>query len=95
MRVGGRVFGTRETTLFIPHQGPLNSQSSFPSAADKAQSFPTEEPKDAVKGGIAISGVYDLEPLLYSYLQPVLRLDHPVPPCAGLPDRGNAWVRTS
>ena len=33
-------------------------------------------PADVVKGGFAISGVYDLEPLRHSYLQPVLQLDH-------------------
>ena len=33
-------------------------------------------PQDTVKGGIPISGVFDLQPLRYSYLQPVLRLSH-------------------
>ncbi len=33
-------------------------------------------PRNVIKGGIAISGVYDLEPLRHSYLQPVLQLDH-------------------
>jgi arylformamidase len=33
-------------------------------------------PEDIVKGGIAISGVYDLHPLCYSYLQPRLLLTH-------------------
>lgn len=32
-------------------------------------------PRDIVKGGFAISGVYDLEPLRHSYLQPTLQLD--------------------
>ena len=33
-------------------------------------------PRDVIKGGFAISGVYDLEPLRHSYLQPVLQLDY-------------------
>ncbi|MBI1733080.1 MAG: alpha/beta hydrolase [Gammaproteobacteria bacterium] len=33
-------------------------------------------PENVIKGGIAISGVYDLEPLRHSFLQPVLQLDH-------------------
>jgi arylformamidase len=31
-------------------------------------------PPDVVKGGFAISGLFDLEPLAYSFLQPALRL---------------------
>ena len=31
-------------------------------------------PPDVVKGGLAISGLFDLEPLAYSFLQPALRL---------------------
>lgn len=33
-------------------------------------------PADTVKGGIAISGVFDLTPLRYSWLQPKILLDH-------------------
>ncbi len=33
-------------------------------------------PTDVVKGGIAISGLFDLEPLRYSWLQPKILLDH-------------------
>jgi arylformamidase len=33
-------------------------------------------PADTIRGGIALSGVYDLEPLRHSYLQPALQLDH-------------------
>lgn len=33
-------------------------------------------PRDFVRGGFALSGVYDLEPLRHSFLQPVLQLDH-------------------
>ncbi len=32
-------------------------------------------PKQVIKGGFAISGVYDLEPLRHSFLQPSLQLD--------------------
>ncbi len=47
---------------------------------------------DVIKGGIAISGVYDLQPLRYSYLQPVLLLSHELireqSPCFVIPDSG-------
>ncbi len=33
-------------------------------------------PPDVIKGGIAISGVFDLEPLRHSWLQPKMQLDH-------------------
>lgn len=33
-------------------------------------------PADLVKGGVAISGLFDLEPLAYSWLAPKLLLDH-------------------
>ena len=35
-------------------------------------------PNDVIKGGIPISGVFDLRPLCYSYLQPKLLLTHEV-----------------
>lgn len=45
-----------------------------------------------VKGGIAISGIYDLQPLRYSYLQPVLLLSHELireqSPCFTIPESG-------
>lgn len=33
-------------------------------------------PADTVKGGIPISGLFDLRPLRYSYIQPTVMLDH-------------------
>jgi arylformamidase len=49
-------------------------------------------PHDTVKGGIPISGVFDLRPLRYSYLQPVLRLSHELlreqSPYLNIPDNG-------
>ncbi|MFQ5661107.1 MAG: alpha/beta hydrolase [Gammaproteobacteria bacterium] len=45
---------------------------------------------DIIKGGIAISGIYDLQPLPYSYLQPTLMLTHKEimqqSPCFNIPD---------
>jgi arylformamidase len=35
-------------------------------------------PKDVIKGGIAIGGIFDLHPLAYSFLQPKLLLTHEV-----------------
>lgn len=46
-------------------------------------------PADVVKGGLSVSGIYDLEPLRLSYHQPVLRLDPEdvaaLSPCRALP----------
>lgn len=33
-------------------------------------------PEDVVKGGVSISGLFDLEPFRYSWLQPKLQLNH-------------------
>jgi arylformamidase len=48
--------------------------------------------QDTVKGGIAISGIYDLRPFRYSYLQPVLSLSHELireqSPCFTIPENG-------
>ena len=33
-------------------------------------------PDDIIKGGISISGLFDLRPLRYSYIQPTVMLDH-------------------
>jgi arylformamidase len=48
--------------------------------------------RDTVKGGIAISGLYDLQPFRYSYLQPVLMLSHELireqSPCFCIPESG-------
>ena len=35
-------------------------------------------PDDLIKGGYALSGIYDLAPLQYSWLQPVLQIDQAV-----------------
>jgi arylformamidase len=49
-------------------------------------------PSDVLKGGVAISGIYDLRALPYSYLQPSLQLTHEVivreSPCLDVPDFG-------
>jgi arylformamidase len=48
--------------------------------------------RDIIKGGILISGVFDLRPLRYSYLQPKLLLTHEVilqqSPYLNIPDYG-------
>lgn len=43
-------------------------------AAGRAWPRELDLPADVVKGGLSISGIYDLEPLRLSYHQPVLRL---------------------
>ena len=53
-------------------------------------------PDKIIKGGIAISGVFDLQPLRYSYLQPVLMLNDEVirrhSPCLNIPKDGPAMI---
>ena len=44
-------------------------------ALDRAWTAEHDLPEDAVKGGLSISGVYDLEPMRLSYHQSVLQLD--------------------
>lgn len=48
-------------------------------------------PADLIKGGIAVSGIYDLAPLRYSFLQPVVLLDHDLiqrqSPLLNIPER--------
>ena len=54
--------------------------------------------QDTIKGGIAISGVYDLQPFRYSYLQPVLLLSHELinqqSPCFNIPETGPSMIMT-
>lgn len=49
-------------------------------------------PRDVIKGGISISGLFDLNPFYYSYLQPKLKLTHEVilhqSPCFNIPRTG-------
>ncbi len=49
-------------------------------------------PGDVIKGGIAVSGIYDLSPLYFSWLQPILQLSHGViagqSPLLQIPDSG-------
>src|SRR5579885_2471872 len=49
-------------------------------------------PADVIKGGIAISGVFDLRPLRFSFLQPMLQLTEEIvqreSPLFNLPDSG-------
>jgi arylformamidase len=48
--------------------------------------------QDIIKGGIAISGLFDLQPFRYSYLQPTLSLSHELimqqSPCFTIPETG-------
>jgi arylformamidase len=50
-------------------------------------------PRDLVKGGLAISGLYDLEPIRLSYVNRKLRMDeaeaHALSPIQHVPDRAN------
>jgi hypothetical protein len=52
-------------------------------------------PQGLVKGGVAISGLYDLEPIRLSYVNNKLRMDeaeaHALSPIQHVPDRATSW----
>ena len=54
--------------------------------------------QDIVKGGLAISGLFDLQPFRYSYLQPTLSLSHEIimqeSPCFRIPETGPGMILT-
>jgi arylformamidase len=54
--------------------------------------------QDLIKGGIAISGLFDLQPFRYSYLQPTLMLSHELimqqSPCFVIPETGPEMIMT-
>jgi arylformamidase len=55
-------------------------------------------PPDTLRGGLAISGLFDLEPLRFSWLQPAIQLDHEVirreSPLHNIPTRAPPLVVT-
>ena len=54
--------------------------------------------QDIVKGGLAISGLFDLQPFRYSFLQPTLSLSHEIimreSPCFRVPETGPGMILT-
>ena len=54
--------------------------------------------RDIVKGGLAISGLFDLRPFRYSFLQPTLSLSHEMimreSPCFRIPGTGPGMILT-
>lgn len=53
-------------------------------------------PQGIVKGGLAISGLFDLRPFRYSFLQPTLSLSHEIimreSPCFTIPETGPGMI---
>lgn len=69
-------FGADPTRIFVAGHSAGGHQVGMLSSTDWVDEY--DLPNDVIKGGIPISGVYDLRPLRYSYLQPRLQLTHEV-----------------
>jgi arylformamidase len=70
------IFNADPSRIFIAGHSAGGHQVGMLLATDWADEY--DLPKDIIKGGIPISGVFDLRPLRYSYLQPRLLLTHEV-----------------
>jgi arylformamidase len=62
--------------LFVCGHSAGGQQAAMLAATDWAGEYGL--PPDTIKGGVAISGIFDLAPLIYSWLQPKLLLNHEI-----------------
>jgi arylformamidase len=69
-----RDFGGDPDRIFVAGHSAGGQQVGMLLATDWARDYGL--PPDIIKGAVAISGLYDLTPLRYSWLQPKLLLDH-------------------
>jgi arylformamidase len=67
-------FGADPSKIFIAGHSAGGHQAAILSITNWANNYGL--PKEIIKGGIAISGIFDLQPLFFSYLQPKLQLTH-------------------
>jgi arylformamidase len=83
-------FNADPSRLFVSGHSAGGQQVAMLSATDWGNEYGL--PDDVIRGGVAISGIFDLRPLCYSYLQPRLLLTHEVvlrqSPCLGIPRSG-------
>ena len=73
LREHGRRFNGDPDNIWVMGHSAGAQQAAMLLSTDWRRDYGL--PGDVIKGGFAISGVYDLEPLRHSYLQPVLQLD--------------------
>jgi arylformamidase len=83
-------FNADPDRIFVSGHSAGGQQAAMLSATDWSGEYGF--PADVIKGGVAISGIFDLRPLPYSYLQPRLLLTHEViirqSPCLNVPRFG-------
>jgi arylformamidase len=76
--------------MFVAGHSAGGQQVAMLSATDWGGEYGL--PETVIKGGVAISGIFDLRALPYSYLQPSLQLTHEVilrqSPCLDVPTHG-------
>ena len=72
----GPQFNGDPERLFICGHSAGGQQAAMLATTDWAGEYGL--PPDTVKGGVAISGIFDLAPLIYSYVQPKLLLTHEI-----------------
>ena len=72
----GPNFNADPSRIFVAGHSAGGNQVGMLSSTDWLGEYGL--PNDVIKGGIPISGVFDLRPLCYSYLQPRLLLTHEV-----------------
>ncbi len=71
-----RQFNGNPERLFVCGHSAGGQQAGMLAATDWAGDYGL--PADAVKGAVPISGIFDLSPLIYSWLQPKLGLTHEI-----------------
>jgi arylformamidase len=90
LHVRASNFSADPARIFVSGHSAGGQQVAMLSATDWRGEYGL--PADVIKGGVAISGIFDLRPLPYSYLQPRLQLTHEVilrqSPCLSIPGSG-------
>ena len=83
-------FGADPSKIFISGHSAGGHQAAMLSITDWANDYGL--PGETIKGCIMISGIFDLQPLFFSYLQPKLQLTHKEilnqSPTLNIPDNG-------
>ncbi len=72
----GPQFNGDPERLFVCGHSAGGQQAAMLAATDWAGEYGL--PPDTVQGGVVISGIFDLAPLIYSWLQPKLLLNHEI-----------------
>lgn len=67
-------FNADSSRIFVTGHSAGGQQVGMLSATSWTKDY--DLPDDIIKGGISVSGIFDLHPLRYSYLQPKLLLSH-------------------